>query len=58
MKRLQMILLLSDPADIPEMITHVLPLCRRRLLSPQTRTAFLSDMALQAQLFPVVAVPV
>ena len=58
MKRVQMILLLSDPTDIPTMITHVLPLCQRRLLSPQTRTAFLSDMALQAQLFPTVATPV
>jgi molybdate transport system ATP-binding protein len=49
---LQVILLLSNPADIPDMITHVLPVCGRRLLTPLPRTAFLTDTALQARLFP------
>ncbi|MDR1675192.1 MAG: ATP-binding cassette domain-containing protein [Tannerella sp.] len=52
LKGLQVILLLSDPADIPDMITHVLPVCDRRLLAPLSRTAFLADTALQTRLFP------
>jgi molybdate transport system ATP-binding protein len=54
----QLILLLSDPSDIPEMITHVLPLSRRRCLPPQTRTAFLADAATLSQLFPAQEKPV
>ncbi|MDR2139524.1 MAG: ATP-binding cassette domain-containing protein [Tannerella sp.] len=49
---LQVILLLSNPAEIPDMITHVLPVCDRRLFAPMSRAAFLADTALQAQLFP------
>ncbi|MDR3262015.1 MAG: ATP-binding cassette domain-containing protein [Tannerella sp.] len=56
--KLQLILLLSNPSDIPEMITHVLPLSRRRCLPPQTRTAFLADVATRTQLFPVQEKPV
>ena len=58
LKRLRVILLLSNPQEVPEMITHVLPVCDRRCLAPQTRAAFLADSALQAQLFPVVNTPV
>jgi molybdate transport system ATP-binding protein len=58
LKGLQVILLLSDPADIPDMITHVLPVCDRRLLAPLSRTAFLADAALQTQLFPSEDAPV
>ncbi|MDR2764620.1 MAG: ATP-binding cassette domain-containing protein [Tannerella sp.] len=58
LKGLQVILLLSNPADIPDMITHVLPVCNRRLLAPLSRTAFLADTALQTQLFPLGDMPV
>jgi molybdate transport system ATP-binding protein len=49
---LQVILLLSDPADIPAMITHVLPVARRKCYPPQTRMAFLADKRMQMRLFP------
>ncbi|MDR3193831.1 MAG: ATP-binding cassette domain-containing protein [Tannerella sp.] len=55
---LQVVLLLSDPSDIPEMITRVLPVCGRRCLAPQTREAFLSDTTLQTHLFPAADAPV
>ncbi len=49
---IQVVLLLSNPNDIPEMITHVLPIHDRTCLSPLTREAFLSDTELIARLFP------
>lgn len=48
----QVVLLLSNPADIPAMITHVLPVFDRLCLPPMTREAFLRDQALQEKLFP------
>ena len=48
----QVILLLSNPQDIPSMITHVLPIHERTCLPSTTREAFLSDKALIAHLFP------
>ncbi|MDR1102324.1 MAG: ATP-binding cassette domain-containing protein [Tannerella sp.] len=57
LKGLQVILLLSNPADIPDMITRVLPVCDRRLLAPLSRTDFRSAAALQAQLFPAADAP-
>lgn len=48
----QVVLLLSNPADIPAMVTDVLPLYRHTLLPPMTREAFLADRALIARLFP------
>lgn len=51
-KSVQIILLLSNPADIPEMITHVLPVVDKTLLPVQTRSEFLSDHALINRLFP------
>ncbi|OAV68394.1 putative HMP/thiamine import ATP-binding protein YkoD [Bacteroidales bacterium Barb6XT] len=41
---LQSVLLLSDPDDIPDMITHVLPMHNRTCLEPQTREAFLQSI--------------
>ena len=47
----QLLFLLSDPADIPEAVTHILPVKERRLLSSLTREAFLSDAPLINRLF-------
>lgn len=52
LKGVQIILLLSNPDDIPEMITHVLPVHERTCYEPQTRNCFLQDKALLQKLFP------
>lgn len=49
---IQVILLLSDPNDIPGMITHVLPLYDRTLGTARTRSEFLSDREAKETLFP------
>lgn len=51
-KGVQVVLLLSNPDDIPEMITHILPVKRRRCLSACGRSEFLRDESLLADLFP------
>lgn len=48
----QVILLLSNPADIPDMITHVLPIAGKKCYPPMSREAFLADTALIQVLFP------
>ena len=48
----QVVLLLSNPADIPEMITDVLPIAQRRCFPPMKRNEFLEDNALIRHLFP------
>ncbi|MGM9759788.1 MAG: ATP-binding cassette domain-containing protein [Parabacteroides sp.] len=48
----QVVLLLSDPSDIPSMVTHVLPIYNKVCMPPMSREAFLSDRALIARLFP------
>ena len=48
----QVILLLSNPQDIPTMVNRVLPVVNRTLLPPMSREAFLADNALIHQLFP------
>lgn len=48
----QIVLLLSNPADIPEMITHILPVAGKECLPPVSRETFLRDTALIQQLFP------
>jgi len=53
LKKVQVVLLLSNPADIPEMITHVLPIIDKTLLPVQTRNEFLSDQPLIHRLFPL-----
>lgn len=47
----QLILLVSDPADVPSMVTHVLPLAGRMCLAPQTREAFMAQSALHNRIF-------
>ena len=48
----QVILLLSNPADIPPMITHVFPVCDRQCFPKCTKETFLANAQLQEQLFP------
>ena len=48
----QVILLLSNPQDIPAMVNHVLPVVDRTLLPPMSREAFLADKVLIHRLFP------
>lgn len=52
LKGVQVILLLSNPEDIPAMITHVLPVYRRTCFPPQSREEFLKDTTLIELLFP------
>lgn len=52
LKGVQIILLLSNPEDIPEMITHVLPVYNRTCFFPQSREEFLKDTPLIGLLFP------
>lgn len=49
---LQIIFVLSNPTDIPEIVTHVLPIKDRTLSNPLSREAFLADFTLQKELFP------
>jgi molybdate transport system ATP-binding protein len=48
---LQVVLLLSNPDDIPRMITHVLPVLDRRCHPSMTAAGFAANKALQAELF-------
>ena len=48
----QVILLLSNPQDIPAMVNRVLPVVDRTLLPPMSRETFLADKVLIHRLFP------
>jgi len=50
---LQLIFVLSNPSDIPDIVTHVLPICDRTLSNTLSPTAFLADSTLQKMLFPL-----
>ena len=52
LKDVQVVLLLSNPDDIPEMITHVLPVKQCRCLPVYSREEFLKQTDLIADLFP------
>jgi molybdate transport system ATP-binding protein len=52
LKRVQVVLLLSSPDEIPEMITHVLPVKERRCLPVYRREDFLKQTDLLTDLFP------
>lgn len=52
LKGVQVVLLLSDPDDIPGMITHVLPVKQRRCLPAYSHEEFLKQTDLIAGLFP------
>lgn len=43
LEHLQIVLVLSNPADIPDMITHVLPVSGKHLHSSMSRSQFLAD---------------
>ncbi|MDR1201052.1 MAG: ATP-binding cassette domain-containing protein [Tannerellaceae bacterium] len=51
-KDLQIILLLSNPADIPSMITHVLPVRNKTVYPAMLRRDFLDNSILLRELFP------
>ena len=52
LKRVQVVLLLSNPDEIPEMITHILPIKERRCLPVYCREDFLKQTDLLTDLFP------
>lgn len=49
---IQVVLVLSNPNDIPPMITHVQPVLNKTCLSPCTRAEFLANGELLERLFP------
>ena len=49
---LQIVLVLSDPADIPDFITDVLPVKDKKLYPALSATEFISSIDLQDHLFP------
>lgn len=51
LEHLQIILVLSNPDDIPEMITHILPIKDKQIRETRRREYFLNDKNLQAELF-------
>jgi molybdate transport system ATP-binding protein len=51
-ENLQIILLISDTADIPPIITHILPIKDKTVLPPLSYTEFLSNKEIQNKLFP------
>lgn len=53
MSGLQIILLLSSPDDIPEMITHVMPIRNKTIGSVVSKDEFIRNIPLQEKLFPV-----
>lgn len=57
LKGVQVILLLSNPDDIPEMVTDVLSVYNRQCFEPQKRTAFLADKERIKLLFPTYSLP-
>lgn len=48
---LQIVLVLSDPKDLPRFVTHVLPVRNKELLPEQTREQFVGDSDFHNQLF-------
>ena len=50
-RKMQLLFLVSDPADIPEAVTHILPVKDRTLLLPKTRNEFLNNNPLINHLF-------
>ena len=48
----QIILVVSNPKEIPAWIDHILPVRERTCLTPMSREDFLSDSTLLAELFP------
>lgn len=53
LERLQVVLVLSDIKDIPDMITNVLPIHDKRIYPEMSRADFMLDNDLKASLFPI-----
>jgi len=53
LKDMQIVLLLSNPMDIPDMITHVLPVYNKKCMPSCTREQFFSDKETISLLFPI-----
>jgi ABC-type molybdenum transport system, ATPase component/photorepair protein PhrA len=51
MVNLQIVLVLSHPKDLPDFVTHILPVREKTLLPPMTRTEFADDKEFQEKLF-------
>lgn len=51
LENLQIVLILSNPHDIPEAITHVLPVYNKKVLPALSCKGFLNDADLKASLF-------
>jgi len=51
LEQLQIVLILSNPSDIPEIITHILPVKNMSITTPVLRTDFMKNEELQAKLF-------
>lgn len=51
LENLQIVLVLSNPKDIPDLITHVLPVKDKCVLKEMSREIFLNDRNFQQQLF-------
>lgn len=56
-RRVQVVLLLSNPRDIPAMITHVLPVYGRTCFPSMSGECFLKDGLLQQKLFSFAVMP-
>ena len=54
---LQIVLILSNPADIPNIVTHVLPVYNKELLPVCSRQEFINDRATTNTLFKEVKIP-
>jgi molybdate transport system ATP-binding protein len=48
---MQLMLILSNPDEIPDVVTHVLPFVRMRCLPPMSRAEFFADAELHKTLF-------
>lgn len=53
---LQIVLILSNPNDIPDMVTHILPIKDKQIYQPMPRRAFEEDRAFATSLFPSVGI--
>lgn len=56
-ENLQLILVLSNPHDVPELITHILPVSEKGLLPVVSREEFFSEEKHVNSLFPVRSLP-
>ncbi|MFV0417170.1 MAG: ATP-binding cassette domain-containing protein [Dysgonomonas sp.] len=57
LENLQIVLILSNPADIPNIVTHVLPVYKKQLLTICSRQEFINDSETIDNLFKDVKIP-